>query len=41
MHVLPVAAHREADFTPERKVVPPLHDTVARFQIFAPVQQPV
>ena len=31
-HVLPVPAHREAVFTPERVVVPHLHDTVARFR---------
>ena len=31
-HVLPVPAHREADFTPGRVVVPPLHDTIARFR---------
>ena len=31
-HELPVPGHREADFTPERVVVPRLHDTVARFR---------
>ena len=31
-HGLPVPAHREVDFTPERMVVPRLHDTVARFR---------
>ena len=31
-HALPVPAHREANLTPERVVVPRLQDTVARFR---------
>ena len=30
-HALPIPAHREADFTPERVVVPCLHATILRF----------
>ena len=31
-HVLPVPAHRDTDFTPDRVILPRLHDTVARFR---------